>query len=114
MVSKADTYSFSALLQLANLKKAELNVFIRMQSVRQNLDIRRRVQMSLAQYRKKIPFDIQMKLIAITLEIEKYCRSFLMAEFRKQVKQKYPLANESKIKALAKAKTELFMAKYAY
>jgi len=101
-------------LQIAAMSDAEVMLHMRGKSVRGNMDWRYDIQKSIAQHKKMLLFGIQMRLIEITMTIERYCRPPIMEEYKRKIKAQYPAASENRIVKLAKNKTELTILKGSY
>ena len=107
-------YSLEVLLDISELSESEIMYFLSTHNVRENLEWRRTLQVSLAYHVKKLNFDVRMDIIGVTMIVERYCRPYIMDEYKKKLKVQYPRADEKRVIILAKNKTEITMRKYSY
>ena len=113
-----DKYWYKIKNQHLLMNEAVYNEMVRQRGrydrINENLRWRRLLQISLTKHQKGIPFSIQMDIIDITNQIERYCRPFILSKFRMMIRDKYKGISEQKLKSLATGKMEETIKKYSY
>jgi len=75
---------------------------------------RKNLQASLYQHKKNLDFNTQMKIVEVTMTIERYCRPYIWRKHFINIRAKYPEISHQKCKNLANDKTEKTIKKYSY
>ncbi len=111
---RTTNYTLNELLAISTLTDFTILSNLKTKSINENMQFRKLLQMSLVKHNKELNFDIQMKIVGITMFVERYCRPYIYQEHYINIRTKYPEISEQKAKALANEKLEKTIRKCSY
>ena len=109
-------YTNAELINLSMLPEWKLKLKILSKPPEENLRWRYNLQVSLAEFSKthKNHSELQMKIVQLTINIERYVRKALMLCYLNEVKTKHPNESPARYKELAKALVEEYIKRRSY
>lgn len=103
-------------MQLGSYTNYQIVCLMQGKSIDERMGFRKLLQKSLSYHNKKMSMDDQMRIIAVTMQIERMCRPLIKKHFEKLLIVKYPELknNARRLDVLSNDKTEKTIKKYSY
>lgn len=113
---RTQIYSFVELMQISNYSYLQVSCLMKNKSIDEKMKFRRLLQKSLSHYNKRMEINDQMRIIAITMQIERMCRPVIKKHFINLLLVKYPELkhNARRLDLLSNDKTEKTIKKYSF
>lgn len=109
-------YTLTELINLSLLPEWKVKLKILSKTAEENLRWRYNLQVALSQFSKSnaLNHEMQMKIVQLTIIIERYVRNALMKCYLEEVRTKHSNETNARYKELAKALVENYIKRRSY